>query len=126
MKVQYPVLIEKGNENAAWGIIVPDLPGCFSAADEQVDILDNAREAILLHLEALDKIPEPSSLDDIDSRDLTLGLIDVDLSQIRGPSKRINVTIPAGVLARTDAAAKAKGEYRLQLLTNAAIERISP
>ena len=125
MKVQYPVLIEKGDKNTAWGIIVPDLPGCFSAADEQVDILDNAREAILLHLEALDKIPEPSSLNDIDNEDFTLGLVDVDLSQIQGPSKRINVTIPAGVLARIDAAANAKGENRSQFLTNAAIERIS-
>lgn len=125
MKVQYPVLIEKGDKDTAWGIIVPDLPGCFSAADEQADILDNAREAILLHLETLDTIPEASSLDNIDSGDFTLGLVDVDLSQIQGPSKRINVTIPAGVLARIDAAANAKGENRSQFLTNAAIERIS-
>jgi predicted RNase H-like HicB family nuclease len=125
MKVQYPVLIEKGDKDTAWGITVPDLPGCFSAADEQVDILDNAREAILLHLEALDNIPEPSGLDDIDSEGFTLGLVDVDLSQIQGPSKRINVTIPAGVLARIDVAANAKGENRSQFLTNAAIERIS-
>lgn len=125
MKVQYPVLIEKGDKDTAWGIIVPDLPGCFSAADEQADILDNAREAILLHLETLDTIPEASSLDNIDSGDFTLGLVDVDLSQIHGPSKRINVTIPAGVLARIDAAANAKGENRSQFLTNAAIERIS-
>ncbi len=125
MKVQYPVLIQKGNEKTAWGIIVPDLPGCFSAADEQASILDNAREAILLHLEALDSIPEPSSLDTVDSKGFTLGLVDVDLSQIQGPSKRINVTIPAGVLARIDAAANAKGENRSQFLTNAALERIS-
>ena len=63
MKIQYPVLIEKGDKDTAWGVIVPDLPGCFSAADKQEDILDNVREAILLHLEALDNIPEPSSLD---------------------------------------------------------------
>ena len=62
MKIQYPVLIEKGSKDTAWGIIVPDLPGCFSAADEEADILDNAREAILLHLEALEDVPQPSSL----------------------------------------------------------------
>lgn len=125
MKIQYPVLIEKGDKDTAWGVIVPDLPGCFSAADKQEDILDNVREAILLHLEALDNIPEPSGLDKINSKGFTLGLVDIDLTQIQGPSKRINVTIPAGVLARIDAAANAKGENRSQFLTNAAIERIS-
>ncbi|MCP5244252.1 MAG: type II toxin-antitoxin system HicB family antitoxin [Burkholderiales bacterium] len=125
MKIQYPVLIEKGDKDTAWGVIVPDLPGCFSAADKQEDILDNVREAILLHLEALDNIPEPSSLDKVNSKGFTLGLVDIDLTQIQGPSKRINVTIPAGVLARIDAAANAKGENRSQFLTNAAIERIS-
>ena len=58
-------------------------------------------------------------------QELAERLVDVDLSQIQGPSKRINVTIPAGVLARIDAAANAKGENRSQFLTNAAIERIS-
>ncbi len=125
MKIQYAVLIEKGNEKKAWGIIVPDLPGCFSAADEQADILENAREAILLHLEALNNIPKPSSLDDIDREGFALGLVDIDLSQIQGPSKRINVTVPVGVLARIDAAANSKGENRSQFLINAAIERIS-
>lgn len=109
MKIQYSVLIERGSKNHAWGIIVPDLPGCFSAADAEADILDNAREAILLHLEALEDIPQPSSLESIDSAGFTVGLIDVDLSQIHGAAKRINITIPAGVLARIDAAASAAG-----------------
>ncbi len=125
MKVQYPILIERGTKDTAWGIIVPDLPGCFSAADNEADILDKAREAILLHLEALDSVPEASGLDDIDNQGFTVGLVDVDLSQIQGPAKRINVTIPVGVLARIDAAANAKGENRSQFLTKAAIERIS-
>jgi len=74
MKVRYSVLIEKGNENTAWDVIVLDLPG-FSAADEQSDFLDNVREAIFLHLEALDNIPEPSCLGDIDSEGFTFGLV---------------------------------------------------
>lgn len=99
MKIRYPVLIEKASKSHAGGIIVPDFPGCFSAADEEANILDNAREAILLHLEALEEIPQPSSLESIDSAGFTIGLVDVDLSQIDDAVKRINITIPASVLA---------------------------
>jgi len=56
MNIQYPVLIERGFQGTAWGIIVPDLPGCFSAAD----ILNHAREAI----------PQPSSLNLLIALDL--------------------------------------------------------
>ena len=41
------------DRNTAFGVIVPDLPGCFSAGDSYQDALVNAREAITLHLESL-------------------------------------------------------------------------
>jgi predicted RNase H-like HicB family nuclease len=31
--MRYPILIEEGTETAAFGVVVPDLPGCFSAGD---------------------------------------------------------------------------------------------
>lgn len=128
MKLQYPILIEKGDKDTAWGIIVPDLPGCFSAADEETDILANAREAVLLHLESLDELPEPSSLEKHKAAarkaKMILALVDVDLAAIEGPAKRINITIPVGVLARIDAAAKAHGMNRSAFLTDAALKQI--
>ena len=39
--MRYPILIEEGTETAAFGVVVPDLPGCFSAGDT----LDEAIEA---------------------------------------------------------------------------------
>ena len=35
--MKYPIAIEPGNKHAAWGVVVPDLPGCFSAADSGID-----------------------------------------------------------------------------------------
>lgn len=32
-----PIAIEPGSDTTAWGVVVPDLPGCFSAADEGID-----------------------------------------------------------------------------------------
>ena len=37
----------------AWGVEVPDIPGCFSAGDDLDDALAMAREAIEGHLEIL-------------------------------------------------------------------------
>ena len=34
-------------------VVVPDLPGCFSAGDSLDDTVAEARDAILLHLEGL-------------------------------------------------------------------------
>lgn len=31
--MRYPVAIESGTETEAFGVVVPDLPGCFSAGD---------------------------------------------------------------------------------------------
>lgn len=35
--MKYPIAIELGGDDKAWGVIVPDLPGCFSAADGGFD-----------------------------------------------------------------------------------------
>jgi len=51
--MRYPIAIESGDSKHAYGVVVPDLPGCFSAGDSLDEALTNAREAILLHLEGL-------------------------------------------------------------------------
>jgi len=66
--MKYPVAIEAGSETTAWGVVVPDLPGCFSAADSGLDeALENAREAIAAWMEEAiakgEPVPRPSSID---------------------------------------------------------------
>ena len=66
--MHYPIAIKEGNDDTAWSIVVPDLPGCFSAADSGIDeALSNAREAMLLWIEvALDEgrvIPTPKLME---------------------------------------------------------------
>ncbi|MCD5362518.1 type II toxin-antitoxin system HicB family antitoxin [Chromobacterium aquaticum] len=66
MRYRYPIAVEPGDDRHAYGVIVPDLPGCFSAGDTLDEAIRNAREAIELHLEGLveDKsvIPRASSV----------------------------------------------------------------
>ncbi len=50
--MKYPIFIHK-DESSAYGVIVPDLPGCFSAGDTVEEAVHNAHEAIECHLEGL-------------------------------------------------------------------------
>lgn len=43
--MKYPIAMEQGSDTQAWGVVVPDLPGCFSAADEGID--EASRPALL-------------------------------------------------------------------------------
>ena len=64
--MRYPVAIEPGSEQTAFGVIVPDLPGCFSAGDTLDEAVANAQEAAAAWIEAtLDaggEIPEATSI----------------------------------------------------------------
>lgn len=49
----FPVAIEIGDDQTAFGVVVPDLEGCYSAGDSYKEALDNAREVIRLCLDRL-------------------------------------------------------------------------
>lgn len=51
--MRYPIAVETGGAKHAYGVVVPELPGCFSAGDTLDEALNNSREAILLPLEGL-------------------------------------------------------------------------
>jgi predicted RNase H-like HicB family nuclease len=51
MKLKYPIAIEPGDEQTAFGVVVPDLPGCFSAGDTLEEAIENSKEAIAAWIE---------------------------------------------------------------------------
>ena len=118
--MHYPIAIETGTGTQAYGVVVPDLPGCFSAGDTLNEAMDNAREAVELWLEiAIDDgmaIPEPASLDEHqrkrEFKGWTWGLVTVDIASLSDKAERINITLPSRVLRRIDQAAKEAGESR--------------
>ena len=65
----YIALIETGDKKTAWGVVFPDLPGCFSAGDDYDDAIKNAHEALAFHVRSMkengEPIPEPRSLERI-------------------------------------------------------------
>ena len=118
--MRYPVAIETGNESQAFGVIVPDLPGCFSAGDTLDEALTAAEEAaaawIDAKLDAGGAIPAASSLDTLrelrDYAGWTFGIITLDPALLDDTIERINITLPRRVLKRLDALARAAGESR--------------
>ncbi len=48
--MHYRIAIKTGDDDHAFGVVVPDLPGCFSAGDTLETAMESAREAIELWL----------------------------------------------------------------------------
>jgi len=44
--MKFIIAMEPGTESTAWGVVVPDLPGCFSAGDTMDEAMENARSAM--------------------------------------------------------------------------------
>ena len=67
--MRYPIAIEIGTDTAAYGVVVPDLPGCFSAGDTLDEAVAGAREAAAAWIDAtLDAggaVPKASSIEAI-------------------------------------------------------------
>ena len=130
--MRYPVVIHK-DEGSSYVVTVPDLPGCFSGGDTLDGAFDMAREAIAGHIETLlidgEPIPENAPLEmhqaNQDYTDGIWGLVDVDVSKLSDKTVRVNVTMPAHVLAIIDEAAIREGESRSGLLTRAVLDHMS-
>ncbi len=123
----YPVVIHK-DKNSAFGVTIPDLPGCFSAGVTLDEALRNVQEAVEVHLHGEDIAPEPSALDrwkaDPDYRDAyAVALAPVDLSFMNDATVRVNITARKSELAIVDRAAKRAHMDRSAYLVVSAIER---
>ncbi len=125
----YLALVEK-EEDSAFGVRFPDLPGCFSAADEQNDVMSNAIEALQLWAEDM-PMPPPSSHDQILEMDGVRGalasgsyLVAVPLIENDTAVVRANVTFERGVLRAIDKVAQERGLTRSAFLADAARKEI--
>lgn len=118
--MRYPVVIEPGDRRHAFGVVVPDLPGCFSAGDTLDQALDNVSEAIELWLETViddgGAVPEPRSITEHRANpefaDWIWAVVEVDFATLSNKVERVNITLPRRILRRIDAVARQAGESR--------------
>ena len=122
------IAIEPGSDTTAFGVVVPDIPGCFSAGDTLELAFDNAAEAIEAHCELLaeDGLDMPTSKPmqvhqqsgEFDG--WTWGVVEVPIEAYWGPAEKINITLPARVLKRIDSYARSHGQTRSGFIAQAA------
>lgn len=130
--MRYFIAVEMPKDDVtAYGIVVPDIPGCFSAGDSLEEAINNAEEAIVLQLEDMierkQDLPEPSPPEDIAKRfkkGWVFYGVDVEPQQLSTKTKRINITIPEGVLYLIDRAAEKSHSNRSAFITDAALSKI--
>jgi predicted RNase H-like HicB family nuclease len=125
--IVYHAVVHK-DEDSAWGAQFPDLPGCFSAADELDDVLANACEAVGLYLEG-EKVPKPSSIEAIRALvtdDLAEGAFLLAVPYLTSNSRptRVNISLDRGMLDAIDMAAADRKLTRSAFLTEAARNEI--
>lgn len=127
--MRYPIVIHK-DKNSDYGVIVPDLPGCFSAGVTLDEALEMAREAVECHIEGLlldgEALPDVHPIEhhqrNPEYANGVWALVELDLSKLEDTTERVNITISRRVLTLIDEAAKRAGESRSGFLARAGIE----
>ena len=129
--MRYPITLEPGTDTTAWGVVVPDLPGCFSAGDTLEEAMIQAEDAIAGWLEnAIDDgqdIPAPSSVEALraahpETNGWLWALVKVDPAMLDNTLERVNISLPRRVLHRLDARARSAGETRSGFIARMAVE----
>ncbi len=126
--MQYFYAVVHKDENSAFGVTFPDLPGCFSAADQIEDVLPNACEALELWFEDAAAV-KPSTLDQVRTLvavDLAEGAFLIAVPQVRrtGRVVRANISLDRGMLDAIDKAASERNLTRSAFLADAALKEI--
>ncbi|WP_395396502.1 type II toxin-antitoxin system HicB family antitoxin (plasmid) [Novosphingobium sp. BL-8A] len=126
MKYFYAIM-HKG-EDSAYGVTFPDFPGCFSAADNEEDVLPNASHALELWLDD-QPVVEPSQLDHVRAvaaEEIMAGGTLIGVPYIRNDHRvvRVNLSIERGILEAIDKAAAERRLTRSAFLAQAARNEI--
>jgi predicted RNase H-like HicB family nuclease len=129
----FPIAIEPGDDTHAFGVVVPDIPGCFSAGDTLAEAYANAKEAIEAHLsvlidEGMD-VPAVHPLSDHrsnpDYADWLWGFVEVaDIPALK-KTVRLNISLPESLLRDIDEHAKTMHLTRSGFLAQAALKAMA-
>jgi len=111
----YTALID--GKAGAYGVVIPDLPGCIAMGATLGEAIANAAEAMRdwvdVNVERGGAVPEPRAIEDLladpeVAADISAGAVlhSVPLIRNSGRPAKANLSIDAGILAAIDAEAK--------------------
>ena len=129
--MRYFIGIVHNDEDSAYGIHFPDVPGCFSAADDLDDLPAAASEALSLWMEDAPQALTPRSMAELRADpDVQAALkegaflMSVPLIALTGRTVKANLTMDAGLLDAIDRTAKARNLTRSAFLADLARREI--
>ena len=118
----YFALVHK-EADSAFGIAFPDLPGCFSASDEEDRIFEQAQQALSLYASDETALPSPRSISELRkdreiSKEIAAGafLLAVPVLTIARKS-RYNLMLATGLVEGVDRTAQALGVSRSEFVS---------
>lgn len=120
----------------AWGVRIPDLPGCHGGGETPeaatADAISAAREWIVHQVVAGVLVPDPRPIqkvlkDPASDFDASAGEAAVMIPVIidRARSVRANISLDAGLLEAIDEAADRRGLTRSAFIASASLEKIA-
>lgn len=126
----YYAIVHK-DEDSAYGVFFPGLPGCYAAGDTQDEALENARISLRIYVEDLVEegkpLPKERALEDLTSDvDVKEALADGNGYVVAIPllfadkKRRVNVTLEPSLIAAIDHAAEIAGTSRSDYMATAA------
>lgn len=134
ISMKFPVVLHK-DPDSDYGVIIPDVGGCFSAGETVAQALDNVKEALALHYEGLvadgDQLPQVHEIDQhFQNPDYAGGIwavVEFDVTPYFGKSVRFNATLPEQLLERIDQTVRRDQRYssRSGFLAAAALRELS-
>lgn len=131
---RYVALVD--GQAGAYGVVMPDLPGCSSGGATVDEAVRNAQEAVSLWVDEMiaqgGEVPKPRPIEDViadaDVSDAVAAgavLVLVPLVRDSGRAARANISIDTGLLDAIDETAKARGLTRSAFLASAARDKIA-
>lgn len=124
----YIALLRK-EEGSSYGVDFPDFPGCITGGESIDAAYKRAPEVLRFHIKGMledgEKIPEPTSLEDIMTDPDNEGAVPFPVQVPEAKTKRINITVSETVLRDIDAYARKHNMSRSAFLTNAALQAMN-
>jgi len=124
MKIFYGIVHK--DADSAYGVTFPDLPGCFSAADNADDIIANAAQALDLWFEDQGEVT-PSDIERIAEMGAEQdGAFVVGVPYIKSSRKsvRANISMDSGLLEAIDVTARQRNLTRSAFIAEAVQKEI--
>jgi predicted RNase H-like HicB family nuclease len=131
--VELPVAIHR-DKGTAYGVIVPDVPGCYSWGESISEALTNAREAIHSHFETLGELGEDfgalqaSDIDELRENPEFEGaiwaVVSIDPADLDSTPERVNISVPRFALRRIDRFISHHHDSRSGFLIRAALNEL--